>query len=100
MTKRRGRGEGGLHWDAERERWIASVTIGYTPDGRRIVRKASGKTKTAARDKLKENLRDRDDGLAVAPGDYTVAQAVRDLLAYGLSGREQRTIEKLTTYAN
>ncbi|MCW2942100.1 MAG: hypothetical protein JWN00_5085 [Actinomycetia bacterium] len=100
MTKRRGRGDGGLHWDAKRDRWIASVTIGYTPDGRRIVRKASGKTKTAARDKLKENLRDRDDGLAVAPGDYTVAQTVRDLLAYGLSGREQRTIEKLTTYAN
>jgi hypothetical protein len=31
MTKRRSRGDGGLHWDEARQRWIASVTIGYTP---------------------------------------------------------------------
>ena len=32
MTKRRARGDGGLHWDEKRHRWIASVTVGYTPD--------------------------------------------------------------------
>ena len=45
MTKRRSRGDGGLHWDEARQRWIASVTVGYTPAGKRIVRKANGKTK-------------------------------------------------------
>jgi len=40
MTKRRGRGEGGLHWDEARQRWIASVTVGYSAAGKRIVRKA------------------------------------------------------------
>jgi hypothetical protein len=33
-----------------RERWIAEVTIGYTPAGKRIVRRGSGKTKTAAKE--------------------------------------------------
>lgn len=52
---RRGRGEGGLHWDGTRQRWIATVTIGYDARGKRITRKASGKTKTEAKDKLKRS---------------------------------------------
>jgi integrase len=99
-SKRRGRGEGGLHWDDARQRWIASVTIGYTPAGKRIVRKGSGTTKTAARNKLKENLRDLDDGLTVAPGDYTVEQAVNDWLAYGLSDRDPNTVTVCTILSN
>ncbi|MEZ0077460.1 hypothetical protein [Planotetraspora sp. GP83] len=54
MTARRSRGDGGLHWDEQRQRWIASVTVGYSPAGKRIVRKASGKTKTEAKARLKE----------------------------------------------
>ncbi|MFC5818320.1 tyrosine-type recombinase/integrase [Nonomuraea harbinensis] len=96
MTKRRSRGDGGLHWDESRQRWIASVTVGYTPAGKRIVKKASGKTKTAAKDKLKEIVRDYEDGLAIAPGDYTVERAVNDWLAYGLNGRDPRTVESYT----
>ena len=76
MTKRRSRGDGGLHWDNKRQRWIASVTVGYTPAGKRIVRRASGRTKTEAKDKLKELLRDHDDGLTVKADGYNVAQAV------------------------
>jgi len=94
MTSRRSRGDGGLHWDAARERWIASVTVGYSPAGKRIVRRGSGRTKTEAKAKLKEILRDHDDGLVTAPHTYTVAQAVADWLAYGLSGRDPKTTEK------
>jgi hypothetical protein len=36
---RRARGEGGLHWDERRERWIATVTVGYDGRGKRRVRK-------------------------------------------------------------
>ena len=61
MTKRRSCGDGGLHWDENRQRWIASVTTGYTPAGKRIVRRGSGKTKTEAKAKLKEVLRDHED---------------------------------------
>jgi hypothetical protein len=64
---------------------IAEVTIGYSPAGKRIYRRGSGKTKTEA--KLKEVIRDYDDGLTIAPHGYTVADAVNDWLSHGLSGR-------------
>ena len=92
MTKRRSRGDGGLHWDNKRQRWIASVTVGYTPAGKRIVRRGSGRTKTEAKDKLKELIRDYDDGLTVKADGYTVAQAVTAWLSYGLHGRSPSTV--------
>ncbi len=96
MTSRRSRGDGGLHWDARRQRWIATASLGYGPTGKRITKRGSGKTKTEAKNKLKEVLRDYDDGLAIAPSDYTVADAVNDWLAYGLSGRDARTLDLYT----
>ncbi|MED7929562.1 site-specific integrase [Nonomuraea sp. LP-02] len=100
MTKRRSRGDGGLHWDESRQRWIASLTVGYTPAGKRIVKKASGKTKTAAKDKLKQIIRDYEDGLVVSGVGYTVADAVQNWLDYGLSGRDAATVEKCKILAN
>ncbi|WP_424534439.1 tyrosine-type recombinase/integrase [Sphaerisporangium viridialbum] len=97
MTTRRSRGDGGLHWDEERQRWTASVTVGYTPAGKRIVKKARGKTKTEAKNKLKEIIRDMDDGLSSGPANYTVADAVREWLAYGLRGRDGATVSNYRT---
>lgn len=99
MTKRRSRGDGGLYWSESRKRWIAVVTVGYTPAGKRIVKKASGRTKTDAKDKLKEITRDHDDGLNVTGRGYTAAMAVQDWLKYGLSGRSAGTVEKLRILA-
>ncbi|MEU9345229.1 site-specific integrase [Streptomyces sp. NPDC048278] len=96
MTKRRSRGDGGLHWDERRQRWIASVTLGYDPSGKRIVKKGSGKTKTEAKNKLKEVIRDHEDGLAIAPSGYTVENAVNDWLMYGLAGRDKGTLDTCT----
>lgn len=93
MSARRSRGDGGLHWDEGRQRWIASVTTGYTPDGKRIVRRGSGRTKTEAKAKLRGIVRAVEDGHAVEPHGYTVEQAVRDWLTYGLVGRAPQTIE-------
>jgi integrase len=92
--QRRGRGEGGLYWDEKRQRFIAEVTVGYTPAGKRIVRRGSGKTKTEARNKLKQVIRDHEDGLIVTGQTFTVADAVNDWLAYGLTGRSARTVAK------
>ncbi|MCE7009330.1 hypothetical protein LWC34_41930 [Kibdelosporangium philippinense] len=100
MTKRRSRGDGSLHWHEQRQRWIAVATVGWTPAGKRIVKSGSGKTKTEAKNKLKEILRDYDDGLAIAPHDYTVEKAVRDWLTYGLNGRDQQTVKTLTILAD
>ncbi len=92
MTKRRSRGDGGLHWDDKRQQWIATAHLGHDGRGKRIVKRASGKTKTEAKEKLKEILRDLDDGLAIAPHGYTVKDAVTSWLAYGLSGRDEETV--------
>src|SRR5215211_5592351 len=94
MAGRRGPGEGGLHWDDRRQRWIATADLGFTPAGKRIRKSGSGRTKTEARQKLKDVLRDRVDGLAIAPAGYTVADAVRDWLAYGLADRDEATVKK------
>jgi hypothetical protein len=90
MTARRSRGDGGLHWDEARQRWIASVTVGYTPAGKRIVRRGSGRTKTEAKNKLKEIIRDHDDGVATTQRGFTVADAVNDWLDHGLASRDPK----------
>jgi hypothetical protein len=99
-TKRRSRGEGGLHWDENRQRWIATVTLGFDARGKRITRKASGLTKSAAKAKLKEILRDHDDGLAIGPPNYTVKDAVAYWLTYGLGARSAATIANYTCLAD
>jgi integrase len=90
---RRAKGDGGLSWDAARERWVASATIGYDGRGKRIVRRGRGRTKTEAKNKLRQLLRDLEDGLVVANDGYTVAQAVEDWLTYGLNNRDSATQE-------
>jgi integrase len=94
MATRRGRGEGGLHWDESRQRWIASATVGYTAAGKRVVRKGSGKTKTEARTKLRDRVREYENGLSAASQGTTVADIVTDWLAYGLTGRSEQTRAK------
>jgi integrase len=100
MTTRRSRGDGGLHWDAGRKRWIASVTTGYDGRGKRIVRKAAGRTKTEAKRKLREVLRDHEDGIVVDDAGYTVGQAVEDWLVHGLANRDRETRKANTSLCN
>jgi hypothetical protein len=90
---RRAKGDGGRSWDAARERWVASATIGYDGRGKRIVRRGRGRTKTEAKNKLRQLLRDLEDGLVVANDGYTVAQAIEDWLTNGLSNRDPATQE-------
>jgi integrase len=100
MPVRRSRGDGGLSWDGARQRWVASVTVGYTPSGKRIFKRGRGRTKTEAKQKLREILRDYEDGLVTSGYGYTVSDAVRDWLAFGLIGRDAHTITKCTILAN
>jgi integrase len=91
---RRPRGEGSIFWDERRQRFLAEVTVGYTPAGKRIVRRGRGKTETAARNKLKEVIREYEAGLTAKARNTTVGQAVQDWLAYGLHGRSKATVDK------
>jgi integrase len=93
VSTRRSRGEGGLHYSDSRRRWIATAHVGFRPDGKRIVKRASGKTKTEAKSRLRDILRDLDDGIGVQGHQFTVEDALRDWLAFGLNGRDPKTIE-------
>jgi integrase len=110
MARRRGWGEDSIHFehrvgacrDPERHNgcpgvWRGAVSLGYTPDGqRRIRRKVSGKTKTAVKNKLKALHADLDTGITPKAGysAYTVRQAAEDWLKEGLDGRSAKTIKK------
>jgi hypothetical protein len=80
----------GLHWEESRRRWFATVYVGYSPAGKRRKVKVSARTKTAAKAKLKQLLRDRDDGHVLAGQTYTVRDAVESWLAHGLTERQNR----------
>ncbi len=99
MATRRSPGEGGLHWDQSRQRWIATASLGFDGRGKRITRKASGTTKTEAKAKLAQILRDHGDGLTAPSSTYTVRDAVRDWLSHGLAGRSAATVANYTTIA-
>jgi len=70
------------------------VTVGYDGRGKRIVKTGSGRTKTEAKRKLREQLRDHEDGLALGRDNYTVRQAVEDWLTYGLGRQGSATVKK------
>ena len=99
MPARRSRGEGSVHFNATRNRWIATAQVGFAPDGKRIVKTATGRTKTEAKNKLKELLRNRDEGFTSSKR-YTVADAIDSWLTYGLSGRSHNTVKNCTSLAN
>jgi integrase len=94
MTERRVRGDGSLYWHEKRQRWIATITVGYDGRGKRIVRSASGRTRTEAKTKLRELKEDEADGITAANSTITVRQAVDDWLTYGLSRRSTATVNK------
>jgi integrase len=108
MATRRRRGEDGISFehrgpcrDPERHRhcpglWRGEFTLGYAEDGTRTRRKASGKTKAAVLDKLRELHNELDKGIVPKTGyaNYTVRQAAEDWLANGLDGRSAKTIKK------
>ena len=89
--RRRGHGEDSIYWDSSKNRYIGSVSLGFSPAGTRVRRKVSGRTKAEVRDKLRGVHREADLGIRPRPG-YTVSDALDDWLAYGLVGVSTRTV--------
>lgn len=100
MPKRRSHGDGGIHWDESKNRWIAAVYVGYTAAGRRRRITASAKTKTGAREKLKVKLREAENRAALNSKGYTVGQAVVDWFAHSLHSRGESTVKTLRSLAD
>lgn len=91
IARRRGHGEDAIYLDASRNRYVGAVSLGYGPDGRRIRRKVTGRTKAEVRDKLRELHREIDSGVRSKPR-YTVQDALDDWLATGLDGKASATV--------
>jgi len=89
-VRRRGHGEDAIYFATAKNRWVGSVSLGYGPDGKRIRRKVSGKTKQEVRARLKSLHQELDAGLK-SSGTYTVREAVDDWLREGLDGTSERT---------
>ena len=85
-VKRRGFGEGGIYFDAARNRYMGAVSLGYGADGKRIRRKVSGKTKQEVRVKLQALHQELNTGVK-SSSNYTVRQVVEDWLREGLEVR-------------
>jgi integrase len=105
MGSRRGWGDDGIFFehdapcrDSDRHRhcegrWRGVISLGFGPDGKRIRRKVSGKTKSIVQDRLKTLHGDLDAGIRATPA-YTVRRAAEDWLKEGLDGRSPKTIKK------
>src|SRR5499433_2708795 len=89
-AKRRGHGEDAIYFAAAKNRYVGAVSLGYTPEGKRIRRKVYGRTKQDVRDKLKALHQELDAGIRSSAG-YTLRDAVQDWLGEGLDGRSERT---------
>ena len=89
-ARRRGHGEDAIYFDAAKNRYVGAISLGFGPDGKRIRRKVTGRTKQEVRDKLKAAHAELDRGLRTS-ATYTVRQAVDDWLEGGLPGRSDRT---------
>jgi len=89
-TRRRGRGEDAIYLDPSKNRYVGAVSLGFGPDGKRIRRKVTGRTKQEVRDKLKALHAELERGLRTS-ATYSVRQAVEDWLEGGLPGRSDRT---------
>ena len=89
-VRRRRFDEDGIYLDAVRNRSIGTVSLGYGPDGKRIRRKVSGKTKQEVPAKLQALHQELNVGVR-SPSTYTVRDAVEDWLREGFDGTSERT---------
>jgi integrase len=91
MARRRGYGEDSVYFDAANNCWTGAVSLGFTPDGkRRVRRKVTGRTKTQVKDKLKALRRELDAGIHSSPS-YTMALCIEDWLCQGLTALSPST---------
>ena len=90
QVRRRGFGEDGIYLDAARNRYMGAISLGYGPDGKRIRRKVSGKTKQEVRAKLQALHHELNSGVR-SSSTYTLREAVDDWLREGLDGTSDRT---------
>lgn len=86
---RRGRGDGALFYEEDRDRWVGLVELPPDGSGRRRRRKVVGRTKTEARRKLREIQRRVEDGRPTGDGSITLGDFLERWLTDVLPGRSR-----------
>jgi integrase len=66
--------EGSLYEDRSKGLWVARLEMGYQPDGRRIQKKVTARTKAEARAALRALVKERDEGALASGPAMTTAQ--------------------------
>ena len=66
--------EGAIYEDKTKGLFYASVELGRSPEGRRLRKKVSGATKAEVREKLRQLMRDREDGKLAAGREWTTGE--------------------------
>jgi integrase len=90
---RRGWGDDAIYWVARRRRYVGAASLGYGPDGKRVRKVVSGKTKQEVKDKLKA-LHEALARPVRSSRDYTLGLAVQDWLSEGMTDRSAETVAK------
>lgn len=89
---RRARGDHYCKCEPQRQRWKARATVGYDGRGKRIYLTRYGTSQSQALKRLRDALAERERGMTRQAERYTVAEAARDWLTFGLSGRDPQTV--------
>ena len=79
---RRGRGEGSIYHDEDRDRWVGVLDVTEPGTRKRVRRKVSATTKTGARQKLDVLRRELADAGAAGQAAGTVGSVVADWIAH------------------
>lgn len=95
MTKRRGRGEGSIHFLVSKALWCAQLTIGYNEEGTRKRRYVYGKTKKEVQNKLIEMQSASASGTLAEPKQMRLA----DYLAHWLEDTARPSV-RLSTFVS
>ena len=93
---RRGAGEGSIFKDPKNGRWRALVDVGADASGKRQRKKVSGRTRAEVLLKMREVLRDAEDGLASGGRHLTVAALAEAWLRHGSGELSASTLEVRT----
>src|ERR1700728_413142 len=75
----RDHGDDGIHWDKINKCYMGTISLGFTPDGKRVRRTVRGKTKAEVKDKLDQAHSEINAGIRTQ-ATYTIEQCVKDWL--------------------
>ena len=92
-VKARGRSEDSVYFDQANGYWSGSVSLGFTPDGKRRRRKVRGHPRQRSATSS-GNCARTSPQMSQTPATYSVRQAIDDWLNDGLDGRSAATVTK------